>query len=256
MLKKIENVVIIGAGNVASHLAIFLSKKIEIKGIISKNKTSALQLSTKLNCPFIDDLSSIPSCDLVLICTNDDAIEQIESQISINFNVAYTSGSVDLNSKTQRKNYGVFYPLQSFSKDKAIDISKVPIFIEAKNEEFGQKLFELANIISENVAFASSIERKKIHITAIFINNFSNHLAYIANKFAEENDLNWEYFKPLIKETTDKILLTSPFEAQTGPARRKDYTTIEQHLSMLNGFSKEIYNLLSNSIINTYTSKK
>ena len=255
MINKIKNVVIIGAGNVASHLSRALIKKIEIKGIISKNKVSAIKLSTELNCSFINDLSSLPVCDLVLICSNDDSISEIESQIPPHLKVAYTSGSVELNSILNRKNYGVFYPLQTFSKNSELDTSSIPFFIEATNIEFGQQLFELGTTISSQVSYASSIERKKLHISAIFVNNFTNHLAYLAKEYSDKNNLNWQHLIPLIKETTHKIIEASPENSQTGPARRNDQSIIEEHLSMLDGDSKKIYQLLSESIVNTYSKK-
>ncbi len=255
MKDKIERILIIGAGNVATHLAKSFSKNKSIVGIISKNKVSAKELALKINCPFINDLSFIPDCDLVLICTNDSSLAEIESQIPLNYNIAYTSGSVELNKKSTRKNYGVFYPLQTFSKERNIEIENVPFLIEATNKEFGQQLFELASEISNQVSFNSSIERRKIHVAAIFVNNFTNHLAFLAKEYVDKNNLNWDYLKPLIEETTNKIISNSPENSQTGPARRNDQFIIEEHLSMLEGYPKEIYKVLSESIIHTYFKK-
>lgn len=255
MKDKIERILIIGAGNVATHIAKSLSINKSIVGIISKNKVSARELALKINCPFINDLSSLPDCDLVLICTNDSSLADIESEIPLNFNIAYTSGSVELNKNSSRNNYGVFYPLQTFSKERNIDLENVPFLIEATNKKFGQRLFELASEISNQVSFNSSIERKKLHIAAVFVNNFSNHLALLAKEYIDENNLNWNYLKPLIQETTNKIISNSPENSQTGPARRNDQFIIEEHLSMLKSYPKEIYKVLSESILNTYYNK-
>ena len=253
MSKKIEKIVIIGAGNVATHLAIHLSKVVTIVGILSKNNSSAVALAKKINTQSFEQLNEIPENDLILICTNDSTISIIESEIPSHFNIAYTSGSTSLESLSNRKYSGVFYPLQTFSKEKEITLSDVPFFIEASNDLFGKSLFDLALTLSSNVSFANSLERKKLHLSAIFVNNFINHLAHIANQYTEKEKLNWDHLKPLIRETIDKLNSTSPKEAQTGPARRNDLPIIQEHLSMLDGFPKKIYELLSESIIDTYS---
>ncbi len=252
MEKKIENIVLIGAGNVATHLALALSKKSEIIGIYSKNGVSARELAFKINTVVLSSLDNIPSCDLILICSKDDAITEIINQIPAHFSIAYTSGSVDLHHLPVREKIGVFYPLQTFSKDRVLDIQQVPIFIEGSNENYTDELIKLASSISKNVSIVTSEERKKMHLAAIFVNNFSNHLATLAKEYIENEHLNWEYLKPLIKETTNKILDSGPKEMQTGPARRNDKQIIDDHLRMLSGTSKEIYALLTKSISATY----
>ena len=253
MKKKIESIVFIGAGNVATHLANELSKHLSIKGILSKNDVSAKLLAEKLQTNFISNINEIPSCDLVLICTNDGSIASIEDELPEHFNVAYTSGSIELNFQTKRKNYGVFYPLQTFSKDRKIDLSIVPFLIEATNDSFQESLFELAQTVSNSVSLVSSFERKHLHVSAVFINNFTNHLAEIAQEYTIQQNLKWEYLLPLIQETTAKIIEIGPKNAQTGPAKRNDQIVINEHLSMLDGFPKEIYKLLSESILNSYS---
>jgi len=250
--KKIENIVLIGAGNIATHLALALSKKSKIIGVYSKNGVSARELAFKVNTEVLSSLDNIPSCDLILICAKDDAIDEIINQIPTHFSIAYTSGSVDLHHLPVREKIGVFYPLQTFTKDRVLDIQQVPFFIEGSTENYTNELIKLASSISENISIATSDDRKKMHLAAIFINNFSNHLATLAKEYIENEHLNWEYLKPLIKETTNKILDSSPKEMQTGPARRNDKQIIEEHIRMLSGTSKEIYTLLSKSISDTY----
>jgi predicted short-subunit dehydrogenase-like oxidoreductase (DUF2520 family) len=253
MKKKIESIVFIGAGNVANHLAIELSKHVSIKGILSKNHHSSKILADQLKTNFISKIEDIPSCDLVLICTNDSAICSIEEELPLHFTVAYTSGSVELNTKTKRDNFGVFYPLQTFSKTRKIDLSVVPFLIEATNSSFQESLVALALTISNSVSLVSSAERKHLHISAVFINNFTNHLAEIAKDYTLQQNLKWEYLLPLIQETTSKLIDIGPENAQTGPAKRNDQLIINEHLSMLHGYPKEIYKLLSKSILNTYS---
>ena len=111
----------------------------------------------------------------------------------------------------------------------------------------------MAEIISNSVSYVSSSERKHLHVSAVFINNFTNHLAEIAQDYTLQQNLKWEYLLPLIQETASKIIEIGPKKAQTGPAKRNDQLIINEHLSMLNGFPKEIYKLLSESILNSYS---
>ncbi len=252
---QLKNIFIIGAGNVGSHLAVALAEVVNIVGVYSLNQNSAKELSKELNVPFVSDTSSIPACDLVLVCVNDNSVLEVVKQIPSTFKIAYTSGSIELSSLPEIENIGVFYPLQTFSKSKELNLKEVPFFIEGSNEEFVSELIELASLISLNVSKANSIERKKMHLAAVFVNNFSNHLAFLAKEYLDENNLNWEYLKPLMIETVNKLSEVSPYEGQTGPARRNDTKVIESHLSELSGTTKEIYQVLSTSIINTYQKK-
>ena len=256
MKKKVESIVFIGAGNVANHLAIELSKHISIKGILSKNHFSSKLLANQLQTNFFSKIEDIPECDLILICTNDSAINSIEKELPLHFNVAYTSGSVELNRETNRENFGVFYPLQTFSTGRKIELSNIPFLIEGTNPTFEEKLSELAQLLSNSVSFISSSERKHLHISAVFINNFTNHLAEIAQDYTLKNDLKWELLLPLIQETAAKVIEIGPKNAQTGPAKRNDQIIINEHLAMLDGFPKNIYKLLSESITNTYSKQQ
>lgn len=255
MKKKIEKIVVIGAGNVATHLAKQLSSFVQIVGIKSKKNQSAKELADEIKCDLIENLEEIPPCDLVLVCSNDASVAEILTQIPFHLNVATTSGSIELNQLKERPNLGVFYPLQTFSKFKKIDLSNVPFLIEANNDDFQQQLVELANRLSNSVSIVTSADRKKIHLAAVFINNFTNHLAVLAKDLMDESHLNFELLKPLLQETMEKILVGSHEDAQTGPAKRNDQLIIKEHLQLLDGFPKEIYNLLSNSIIHS-TNKK
>ena len=253
MEKKIKRILIIGAGNVATHLATSLSGHVDIVGIYSKNHLSSKVLSSKLKCPHIESIAQFPPCDLLLVCVQDSSINELILSIPNHFNIAYSSGSIDLPLDSKRENYGVFYPLQTFSKEREVDLSKVPFFIEATNKIFAKQLFDFALLLSSHVTYASSLERKNLHISAIFVSNFINHLAYLSQEHAENNHLNWEHLKPLIHETINKIVTIAPKISQTGPARRNDLEVINDHLQMLNGFPKDIYKVISDSILHTYS---
>lgn len=250
-MNAIKNISIVGSGNVAFHLGTALKNSgINIEYIYSRNSIESISLANYLNAQETLELQQLSKSDMVLLCVPDDIIHEFINKIP-NTNCVYTSGSIEL-AKVERKNIGVFYPLQTFRKKDKIDIGKVPIFIEATNELFQNQLVELARKISKNVSIVNSEVRSKYHLSAVFINNFTNHLLYLSKKEADKNGLNWDNLIPLLEETFKKNLISNPFDNQTGPAKRNDMITIEKHLSMLNGQSKEIYQIITESIKSTY----
>lgn len=257
MAKSIQSVSIVGAGNVASHLSEELQTNgVTINAVYSRNAESARELADKLNCEAVSDLAQLPESDLVLVCVSDDAIATVLAEIPDAYAVAYTSGSVELQGLPQRESLGVFYPLQTFTRNKPVNLFEVPFLVEATNTDFAQSLFDLAWKLSKQVKFASSKERKHLHLGAVLVNNFTNHLAFLAKDYLEKHDLDWELLKPLMQETFNKLKSATPYDAQTGPARRNDERTIQEHISMLEGLPKEIYAVLSRSIQQTYNSDK
>jgi predicted short-subunit dehydrogenase-like oxidoreductase (DUF2520 family) len=127
------------------------------------------------------------------------------------------------------------------------------MLIEADSSDFAHELFDLAWVVSRNVHFASSVERKKYHLAAVWANNFTNHLIYSAKNYLDSESLNWQLLMPLLKETVDKLNYLNPYDAQTGPARRNDLQTIDSQVKMQEGMQKELYSLLSKSIQETYS---
>jgi predicted short-subunit dehydrogenase-like oxidoreductase (DUF2520 family) len=250
-MKLIQNISIVGSGNVAYHLGIALKNSgVKINFVNARNIEDGTRLAEILDSKFTSELHLLANADLVLLCIPDDVIYILIDQIP-NENIAYTSGSVELK-QIEGKNIGVFYPLQTFLKSDTLAIDKVPFFIEASNTTLENNLISLAKKISNNVSIVSSEERKKYHLSAVFINNFTNHLLYLAKKEADKNGIVWENLLPLLEETLKKNLISNPFDNQTGPAKRNDNQTINKHLSMLDGKSKEIYQLITESIKYTY----
>lgn len=254
MKNEIQKISLVGMGNVGYHLAKEFDKiGLQITHIHSRQPRSFPELTFAPK--FIDLPSDLPSDQLVLLCVPDDAIGHVLEMIPVSCPVAYTSGSTDLKSLPERENIGVLYPLQTISKDTPLDMSEVPFFIEASNSKFSTILFDLAKKISSSVCYADSEQRKELHLAAVWINNFTNHLIHIAKEYIENRDLDFDHLKPLLLETVTKLQEQDPYAVQTGPARRGDSKTINQHLSKLDGRSKEIYQLISESIANAYLNK-
>jgi len=239
-----KKIILIGAGNVAHHLGLSLfGAGHQIIQVISKTQNSAKRLAEKLNTDFGTDITNIKRADFVLIAINDDAIASVAAQIK-NMPFAHTSGSVSI------ENAGVFYPLQTFSKNIPLDLKKVPFCISALDKSFENTLLEVANSISNNVYPIDEIQRKILHLAAVFACNFSNNMYAIAEDLLKKSDLDFEMLKPLIIETTNKIKEHSPKSVQTGPAKRKDLQTIENHIVLLEDEDlKSIYKLITNQIL-------
>lgn len=251
MNNTIRKVSVVGYGNVASHLInAFEEQNIVVSDLVLRSPEKEQNLH--FNGTLHSSAASLPDDQLVLICVPDDAISSVLNSVPQSCPAAYTSGSVDLKSLPKRAHLGVFYPLQTFSKNIDVNVFEVPFFIEATNDLFGSQLFDLAWVISRNVNYANSEDRKKLHLAAVWVNNFTNHVNHIAYSYLEENGFTFDHLRPLLKETARKIAIETPFKAQTGPARRNDSSIIEEHLSMLEGNRKEIYRMLSNSIKDTY----
>lgn len=247
-------IVILGAGNVATQLGLVLKKsKHTIIQVYSKHKSSASKLAHSLDSDYTNSPEKIDTtADIYIIAVNDDSIIEVGKQLKLNDKiVVHTSGSVEMNVlKLVSKNIGVFYPLQTFSKNNKVDFSVIPICIEANNAATIKVLQTIAKSISNNVQKIDSEQRKTIHLAAVFACNFSNHLYSIASNILESANISFDVLKPLIEETAKKIKNISPVEAQTGPAVRHDIKTINNHLKMLSGNKEyqQLYKLISKNI--------
>jgi len=245
-------IVLLGSGNVATHLGKALKAAgHEIIQVWSRTLDNAKVLAQNLQSDFINDLSQInPQAEIYLIAVSDDAIRQVAADFPFKDKIlAHTSGTSEL---AIPEISGVFYPLQTFSKQKQVDFSIIPIIIEANNSLIAGMLETLAKSLSSKVIQLNSEQRKALHIAAVFACNFSNHLYAIANTILKKNNLEFDLIKPLIAETAEKIQQNLPASVQTGPAVRNDKLTINKHLEFLKNdvLLKEIYERLSQSIIN------
>lgn len=241
-------VVIIGSGNVATHLYNAFLNASDVKVIQVFARTQSLAIPLELQTSNWEDLKE---ASIYVISVSDDAIEEVASQIPYkNKLVVHTSGTTSIEVLPFEKR-GVFYPLQTFSKDKSIDFSIIPVCVEASNEKERLLLFQLASYISSKVYTVSSEQRKALHVAAVFVCNFTNHLYQIGASICETNKVSFEVLIPLIEETAKKIEYLTPKQAQTGPALRGDIKTIESHLNFLSHSEyKEVYQTITQSIQN------
>ena len=245
--------VIIGSGNVAYHLAkAFTQNNIKVHQIYGRNEIELSKISSEFNIPY--STQNLDESELYIIAVSDSSVENVSELIkNENALVAHTSGS--LPKEILKGNYrkASFYPLQTFSKTKDLDYSKIPFFIEAENQIDEKTLFELASIISDNVENSDYEKRKYIHLTAVFACNFVNHLFARAKEISDSQDLDFNYFLPLINETVEKIKHLEPKSAQTGPAVRGDERVLKLHEELIkNEEQLHIYKTLNESIKKMY----
>ena len=260
-MRKIHNITVLGAGNVAWHLTQNLFQQgIVVDFVFSRKMENAKKLADKVNAIACNNIKEITTrSDLYLFVVSDNAIEALSLQLSEKIGkdnyVAHTSGMVSSDIfKPYFNHYGVFYPLQTFTKNRKVEIEEVPFFITANTSQFSNNLEFLANQLSQNVQVLSDEKRKVLHIAAVFSNNFTNFMYSLSKNILENENLDFDYLLPLIKETASKVLDGyNPKEIQTGPAVRNDTNTINKHLEYLKKYPemKEIYKFITEKIINT-----
>ena len=244
---------IIGSGNVATHLATAIAEsKHKLVHIISRDKKHAKSLAKKTSAIAINIDEKIAPLDIIIIAIKDEALgEAFIKHLPSNTLICHTSGSVAMEVLSSHANYGIFYPLQTFSKQKEVDFASIPICLEANSKGNLQILHQLAQSISNKVHEVDSAQRKALHLAAIFACNFTNLMYDISEKLCQETGMDFDILRPLIQETAAKVQNHIPSEVQTGPAARNDQKIIEKHLALLQKHPdyQNIYKILTNEII-------
>lgn len=252
----IKNIVLIGAGNVATHFGVALEKAgYTVKQVYSRTEVSAVRLADRLGCPYTVSLADVfPDADVYIVSVKDSALDEVLPElVKRNRDALYvhTAGSVPMDVwKGLARRYGVLYPMQTFSRERAVDFSTVPFFVEADSADDLELLEQMGRRMGGKVYEATSEQRRYLHIAAVFACNFANHMYAIAGHLLEKNGIPFEVMLPLIDETARKAHVLPPVEGQTGPAQRYDRNVMDRHLAMLADEPQlaEIYRLLSRNI--------
>jgi len=251
----IGKVVLIGAGNVATYMGnVLQSKGVHIEFVYSQSLESAKRLGVQLGTAYSENLKDLPAeADLYMIAVSDDAIKELVSRLDVGGLVAHTSGTLDIDVISNFPEAGVFYPLQSFSRTNPLQNKEFPICVEATRSDNLHSLKELAaKLVGVGSVYElNTIQRKAVHLAAVFASNYSNHMYQIAEELLKREDLNFDILRPLIVETAEKVKRMNPNEAQTGPAKRGDVKVMQEHMRELEPDPdyKALYTLISNSII-------
>jgi predicted short-subunit dehydrogenase-like oxidoreductase (DUF2520 family) len=275
------NITLIGAGNLATNLGKALkAAQYHIGQVYSRTETSARQLGELLDCPWTTTLSDLADdADCFIISVKDNALEQVAEQVCRKFgNVTpqqaggqpandrkqgnnhlqdtapiflHTAGSMPIQLFEGRaRRYGVLYPMQTFSKEREVDLSYIPCFVEANDEATMAQICQLARSISKEVHPMSSADRRYLHLAAVWACNFTNHCYDVASEILGRHDIPFSVMNALVDETAAKVHALPPRQAQTGPAVRFDENVLEAQMKLMEGelLQQELYRKLSESI--------
>ena len=250
---------VIGSGNVATHLSCAMLKAGHIiAGVCGRNFEHTQELAKTLNAKPFDNISPIPDdADIYLISVSDDNIADVAAQMpDVEGIVAHTAGSVPMSALSRFSNHGVLYPLQSFSKSRKIDVSRVPFCIEGNNKQTAETLTALARSLSNDVRPMTTAQRAQLHIAAVFASNFVNSMYAEAETILKNSDIPFDIMRELIAETADKAAGLGPVAAQTGPARRGDSKVMSRQMQSLpDGELQKLYSFVSERIQGRYKPK-
>ncbi|GAP69311.1 predicted oxidoreductase [Bacteroidales bacterium 6E] len=248
------SVVMIGAGNVATHIAKRLKNQgVRITQVYSRTEETAMTLADSMLSEWTTDPRAIDQqADVYFLALKDSVLVDFLDISGLKDKLlVHCSGSLDISLLARYSSrFGVVYPLQTFSKSREVETGEIPVFIEASDSETEREIFQLAQKISNQINRATSRQRMRLHIAAVFACNFVNHMYALADQIVVSTGFGFEILQPLIQETSEKIRYLHPKDAQTGPAVRNDRNIIESHLDCLrqDGDLSKVYELLSQHI--------
>lgn len=249
-----KRAVIIGSGNLAEALAqaIGACGALELVQLFARNPERGPEVARLAGTEWCGDPRRLAEADIYLIAVSDRAVGEVARALPLADGavVAHTAGSVPLEALPERFRRAVFYPMQTFTKGRRVDFSRIPVFVEAEDERLLAELEAFAGRLSRSVIRAGSARRAQVHLAAVFVCNFVNHMYALGERIARRAGLDFDVLRPLVAETVAKALeAESPAQVQTGPAVRGDHTTQERHLALLESETeKTIYRTISQSI--------
>lgn len=260
-------IIVIGTGNLGIHLCRAIENQhVDNKSAFAKAENNNVKYCLKLvgyynksareipelKAPLLDSINNLPKADLVIIATPDDYIKDVSLALNTDAVVAHTSGSVAIEAISNHTHHGVFYIPQSFTRSRSVDFKELPICLEFNTDQAQSVLEELGNTLSRKLIYLNSQQRGKLHIAAVYMNNFVNHCYTKADEILNEEQIEASLLYPLMNETLAKAQELSPKEAQTGPARRNDVQTIARHLKSIKANNQQMYKAITQSIKTTY----
>ncbi len=247
-------VVLIGGGNVAFHLQKTLHRApgISLLQVVSRRLESLSDFEPGV--PRANLSSPLEKADIYLLAVADQAIAPVSTLLKDKDGlVVHTSGANGLETLEGPRRRGVLYPLQTFSRKRALDMAAIPLCIETEHPEDLPMLRSLAEALSRTVVELPLDKRRHLHLAAVFVNNFSNHMVHLGQAHCRREGLEESLLRPLLEETCAKLGCMPAYDAQTGPARRKDRPTLEAHRKLVqNPLLRELYDRISESIQETY----
>ncbi len=248
------NIVFIGAGNLATSLSVaFQQAHHTISQVYSRTMDSARTLARQLGptIAYTNSLQALdPSADLYVFAVVDSVMESLAAEVAcalagrtrhtpLFVHTACTHALQVLSPLSTVGHIGVFYPFQAFSRQRLVDLTHTPFFIEGDSPDTLQALRSTAMQLTDKVYTATYEQRLHLHLAGVMSNNFTNCLFAISGELLEKAGLPFDILLPALDETVRKVHTLSPRQAQSGPARRGDSITIEKHLRLLDRFSEQ-----------------
>jgi len=255
-MHKIENISIIGTGNVAWHISRALfNEGFQIEQLAGRSMEKTEAFAARVFAEPTTDLSNLNlNSNLYILAVSDDAIAEVAKQMPlVEGIVVHTSGAVGLDVLKKFRNHGVFYPLQTFTEGRLLSFEDLPILIEGNTRNTEDHLADVARELTLKVHRINSEKREKLHVAAVFVCNFVNHMYTIGKQICDENQLPFDVLHALMTETTKKAISSQPHKVQTGPAKRNDQTTMTKHMEDLGDNDlKMLYDIISIHIKKTH----
>ena len=250
------NIVLVGAGRLSTNLGLALHQAgIAVSQVYSRTAESAQRLANAIGAEATHHIDSIDrTADCYIVALTDNALIELIPTLTRGREDAlwvHTAGSIPIDVwKPYAHHYGVFYPMQTFSLERTVDFSHLPIFIEGGSDDDSRQLEDLARCLSDNVRCITSEQRCILHLAAVLVCNFTNHLYDLADRLLQDHQLPFDVMLPLIDETAAKVHHLTPHQAQTGPAIRGDTRVINAHLQLLDDYPqlKQLYEQMSENI--------
>lgn len=257
-----EKIILIGAGNVAHHLApAMLRAGMNLCQVYSRTWESARRLGMRTGVAYTAEAGEVyPDGDIYIFCVSDDSLPQVAKSVRLNRAalLLHTSGCLPMDAlRPFGERYGVVYPVQTFSQRRELDFRLIPLCVEGCTPAVVMRVKAFAAALSGTVREVDSRRRRELHLAAVFVNNFPNYLYSVGRRLMEECGLPFAMLRPLIAETADKVMRMEPEEAQTGPARRGDESVMAAHRALLRERKEwlKIYALLSEGIRSLYAGR-
>ena len=244
------NITVIGNGNVGSLLAKSIDNLKEFKLLDWYGRN---WLNNEIPKNGINKLYNLKKAELYILAVSDDSIDMFFNFISIDSLVIHCSGATSIDIFKYHPRSGVLFPVQTISKFNDDLFKNTPFCIEAKNKNDLDLLKKLTLSLGGSYECLNSIQRANIHLSAVWVNNFVNHMIYKGRKICDDNNIPFSILEPIIKNTIKQTLINDPKKIQTGPARRHDNKTLKKHDELINDLNdKELYNTITKSIQNSY----
>ena len=249
-------VILLGAGKLGKQLyrSFVNNKTIDLIQWYNRSQTNLLSPE---GIALTNSLETIKKADLYILAVSDDMISSISKKLPLDILLIHTAGSISIDELSRHTRRGVWYPIQSFNNKQEIDFSEVTFGIETSKLSDKQLIYKLTNSIKAKSIDINSKQREKLHLAAVIVNNFTNHLFTQASLFCKDNRLSFDLLRPLIRETYSKIDEISPHDAQSGPALRNDKNTLKRHLELIKDpVLKKVYATLTSAIQKHHLNEK